>query len=91
MFSIILLLQVVAIRLRLSGNGGPFKRPLSAEEERDAVGRMRAGDEAARDMLIEHNYFVAPQDLHPCYKTPKRHLAPPLSYQSRNRHAELRP
>ncbi|GHU96953.1 RNA polymerase sigma factor [Clostridia bacterium] len=55
MFSIILLLQVVAIRLRLSGNGGPFKRPLSSEEERAAIGRMRAGDEAARDMLIEHN------------------------------------
>lgn len=32
-----------------------FKKPLSAAEERDALTRMRQGDEEARQMLIEHN------------------------------------
>ena len=32
-----------------------FQKPLSAEEERDALIRMREGDETARQMLIEHN------------------------------------
>jgi len=32
-----------------------FQKPLSAEEERDALLRMREGDEAARQMLVEHN------------------------------------
>ena len=32
-----------------------FQKPLTAQEERDALLRMREGDEAARQMLIEHN------------------------------------
>ncbi len=32
-----------------------FKKPLSRQEERDAVERMQSGDESARDLLIEHN------------------------------------
>ena len=32
-----------------------FSKPLSAEEERAALLRMREGDENARQMLIEHN------------------------------------
>lgn len=34
---------------------GSFPRPLSREEERAAVAAMQAGDEAARQRLIEHN------------------------------------
>ncbi len=32
-----------------------FLKPLSPEEERDALERMRKGDEDARQMLVEHN------------------------------------
>ncbi len=32
-----------------------FAKPLSAEEEREALLRMREGDDRAREMLIEHN------------------------------------
>lgn len=38
----------------VSGRGS-FPRPLSREEERAAVAAMQAGDEAARQRLIEHN------------------------------------
>ncbi|MBR6187147.1 MAG: RNA polymerase sporulation sigma factor SigK [Clostridia bacterium] len=34
---------------------GSFPRPLSREEERQAIERMRTGDEDARRRLIEHN------------------------------------
>lgn len=32
-----------------------FSKPLTAEEEREALLRMREGDESVRQMLIEHN------------------------------------
>ena len=32
-----------------------FPQPLSQEEEQELVARMQAGDEAARNQLIEHN------------------------------------
>ena len=32
-----------------------FLKPLSPEEEREALLRMREGDETARQMLVEHN------------------------------------
>ncbi|MBR3873085.1 MAG: RNA polymerase sporulation sigma factor SigK [Clostridia bacterium] len=32
-----------------------FRKPLSPDEEREALVRMREGDESAREMLIEHN------------------------------------
>ena len=34
---------------------GSFPKPLSAKEERDALEKLKAGDEAARQLLIEHN------------------------------------
>ena len=34
---------------------GSFPKPLSEEEEKDCVKKMRAGDAAARDKLITHN------------------------------------
>ena len=34
---------------------GNFPEPLSEKEERECLERMRAGDKAARDALIEHN------------------------------------
>ena len=37
------------------GGGAAFPAPLDAAEERECLRRMRAGDEAARATLIEHN------------------------------------
>lgn len=37
------------------GGAGSFPRPLTAEQEREALARMRAGDAGAQDTLIEHN------------------------------------
>lgn len=36
-------------------NSGSFPKPLSAAEERDALERMKNGDNSARDLLVEHN------------------------------------
>lgn len=36
-------------------NSGSFPKPLSVEEEREALAAMRAGDRQARARLIEHN------------------------------------
>lgn len=36
-------------------SGEPLPRPMTPEEERDAVARMAAGDEDAKKELIEHN------------------------------------
>jgi hypothetical protein len=36
-------------------NSGSFPRPLTADEERRCLERLRAGDESARNELIEHN------------------------------------
>ena len=35
--------------------GGSFPRPLSAAQEREALEKMAKGDNAARNLLIEHN------------------------------------
>ena len=40
--------------LHVTGSGS-FPRPLSAQEERDCLERMRRGDESARNELVEHN------------------------------------
>lgn len=37
------------------GTGSAFPQPLSAEDERQALAGMRAGNRQARDKLIEHN------------------------------------
>lgn len=67
-----LFLSAVYMILRVQGSGGSFPRPLSAEEERDLVQRMLAGEEQARALLIEHNlrlvahivkkYYAEPSD-----------------------------
>ena len=50
------LLSGMLLSLRLGQGSGSFPRPLSAEEEREAVERwIAAGDLEARNELIEHN------------------------------------
>lgn len=46
-----------------------FLKPLNAEEERDALNRMREGDEDARQMLVEHNMRLIVHIAHK-YKVP---------------------
>ena len=53
--TILLLANSLLFTLRLNGNTGSFPRPLSAAEEKACLERMAAGDEAARNTLIEHN------------------------------------
>lgn len=48
------LLNTALLMLRLGGTGS-FPKPLSAEEERKYVALSLAGDQAARNTLIEHN------------------------------------
>ena len=57
MFSpvIYLLLHSLFFTLRLSGGGGSFPRPLTAEEERRYLERCAQGDLEARNILVEHN------------------------------------
>jgi RNA polymerase sporulation-specific sigma factor len=50
-----LLLGSSFLMLRLGSPGGSFPSPLKAEEERECVQRMLAGDMEARNRLIEHN------------------------------------
>ena len=48
------LLNSALLMLRLGGTGS-FPKPLSAEEERKYVALAAAGDQTARNVLIEHN------------------------------------
>lgn len=51
----LLMLNGLVFTLRLSGNSGSFPRPLKAEEERRCLEAAAAGDQEARNQLIEHN------------------------------------
>lgn len=53
--AIYLLAHSMLLTLRLAGNSGSFPRPLSAQEERECVEKMLAGDLSARNTLVEHN------------------------------------
>ena len=50
-----LMLSSMLCSLRLSGAGGSFPKPLSAEEERMYLARSAEGDLEARNILIERN------------------------------------
>ena len=49
-----ILLRFISLILSVD-TGQNFPPPLSAEEERDAFAKMKAGDMRARDKIIEHN------------------------------------
>lgn len=49
------LFNTLFISLKIAPNSGSFPKPLSKEQEREALERMAAGDAKARDLLIEHN------------------------------------
>lgn len=52
---IVLMLNSLFLTLRLSGNTGSFPRPLKPEEERKYLELAQAGDNEARNALVEHN------------------------------------
>ena len=53
---IYLMMNGLFFTLRLSGGGGSsFPRPLRPEEERACLERLAAGDQQARNTLVEHN------------------------------------
>ena len=53
-----LMLSSMLCSLRLSGAGGSFPKPLSAEEERVYLARSAGGDLEARNILIERNLHL---------------------------------
>lgn len=52
---IVLMLNSLFFTLRLAGNTGSFPRPLKPEEERRYLELAQAGDNDARNKLVEHN------------------------------------
>lgn len=52
---VLFFLQDALFLLGYLAKGSAFPRPLSREEEADALERMRSGDSGAREKLIEHN------------------------------------
>ncbi len=69
MFSITLALLIhgLYLSLRLGGSGGSFPRPLTPEEEKDALEKSARGDMAARNLLIEHNLRLVAHVLRKYY------------------------
>lgn len=53
--AIYLLTNSLLLSLHLAGNTGSFPKPLSSEEEQDCLERLAAGDDGARNTLIERN------------------------------------
>lgn len=52
--ALMLMMSSAFLMLRLSPSGS-FPKPLTADEEREALTAWRSGDASARDRLIEHN------------------------------------
>ncbi|MEA5038309.1 MAG: RNA polymerase sporulation sigma factor SigK [Clostridiaceae bacterium] len=55
MFFAALLAKMFFLTLRISPSAGSFPKPLTPQQEHEALERMAAGDEQARALLIEHN------------------------------------
>ena len=53
-----LLLHGYYLCLRVTGRGGSFPRPLTQEEEDEALTAMAGGDAAARERGRTHNEFL---------------------------------
>ena len=62
-----LILSGMLQTLRLSGSGGSFPKPLSAQEERHYLELAAQGDLAARNVLIERNLRLVTHIMNKCY------------------------
>ena len=67
--SIALLVNSIYLSLRMTGQQGSFPRPLSAQEEREALARFAGGDMEARNLLIEHNLRLVAHVIKKYYTT----------------------
>jgi RNA polymerase sporulation-specific sigma factor len=63
----VLLLHGYMLSLRLTGRGGSFPRPMTKEEEAEALEAMGKGDAAAREKLIVHNLRLVPHVIKKYY------------------------
>jgi len=63
------LLRGLYICLRLRGQGGSFPKPLSADEEKQALLDLANGDPEARDLLILHNMRLVAHVIKKFYTT----------------------
>lgn len=72
MFSpwVLLLTRLLFFPLHMGGTAGSFPRPLKAEEERQCLERLAAGDVQARDTLIEHNLRLVAHIVKKYYAQP---------------------
>ncbi len=64
-----LLIHGLHFSLRLSGQHGSFPRPLTPQEEKDALARYAAGDLGARNLLIERNMRLVAHVIKKYYTT----------------------
>ncbi len=64
-----LLVTSAMLMLRLGDNASSFPRPLKPAEEEEAIRRMLAGDEEARNMLIERNLRLVMHIIKKYYTT----------------------
>lgn len=48
-------------------SGGSFPKPLSAKEERECLEKIKLGDVAAKNKLIEHNLRLVAHIIKDCY------------------------
>lgn len=67
--SFMLLVSSALVMLRLGENGSSFPRPLKAKEEQECIQRMQAGDQDARNELIEHNLRLVMHIIKKYYTT----------------------
>ena len=56
--------------LLVQGSGGAFPKPLSAQEEGECLERFQAGDQAARNKLVEHNLRLVAHIVKKYYADP---------------------
>ena len=54
----------------MQGSGGAFPKPLSAQEEGECLERFQAGDQAARNKLVEHNLRLVAHIVKKYYADP---------------------
>lgn len=65
-----LLMHASYFILRVQGSGGAFPKPLSAREEIEYLEKFHAGDQSARNKLIEHNLRLVAHIVKKYYADP---------------------
>ena len=66
----LLLMHASYFILRVQGSGGAFPKPLSAQEEAEYLEKFHAGDQDARNKLVEHNLRLVAHIVKKYYADP---------------------